>query len=165
MFRPTPIPPEPGQESVWDYPRPACWQATDKRIKIVFNDVVIADTRNAKRVLETSHPPSYYLPPEDINFDYLKVMPRQTFCEWKGIASYLTVAVGDRTAENAAWQYVNPTPNFAEIEDHCAFYAQMMDACTVDGEQVTPQPGGFYGGWITSDVVGPFKGEPGTMGW
>ncbi|MGD1900713.1 MAG: DUF427 domain-containing protein [Geitlerinemataceae cyanobacterium] len=134
MFRPTPIPPEPGQESVWDYPRPACWQATDKRIKIVFNDVVIADTRNAKRVLETSHPPSYYLPPEDINFDYLKVMPRQTFCEWKGIASYLTVAVGDRTAENAAWQYVNPTPNFAEIEDHCAFYAQMMDACTVDGQ-------------------------------
>ena len=92
-------------------------------------------------------------------------MPRQTFCEWKGVASYLTVVVGDRTAENAAWQYTNPTPNFAEIKDHCAFYAQMMDACTVDGKQVTPQLGGFYGGWITSDVVGPFKGEPGTVGW
>jgi len=165
MMRPTPIPPQPGQESVWDYPRPAVWDDTSKPIKVVFNNVVLAETRRAKRVLETSHPPSYYIPPEDIQFEYLTQTPRQTFCEWKGRASYYTITVGEKSVNNAVWSFLEPTSNFVAIRGYCCFYARLMDACYVDDELVTPQPGLFYGGWITKDVVGPFKGEPGTMGW
>ena len=164
-MRPTPIPPKPGQESVWDYPRPACWDDTDKHIKVIFNDVVIAETRRAKRVLETSHPPSYYIPPDDVKREYLNQTARATFCEWKGWASYFTLTVGDKTAENAVWCVSEPTPNFIPIKGYLCFYARSMDACYVNDERVTPQAGAFYGGWITSDVVGPFKGGPGTMGW
>ncbi|MBV9849060.1 MAG: DUF427 domain-containing protein [Armatimonadetes bacterium] len=159
------IEPNPGQESVWDYPRPPRLEDTAKHIQVVFNGVVIADTHRAKRVLETSHPPVYYIPPEDVQRQYLVPAPGSSFCEWKGAASYYTVAVGDRTAEGAAWFYPDPTPAFAALKDHVAFYPGRMEACFVDGERVQAQPGDFYGGWITHEIVGPFKGDPGTGGW
>jgi uncharacterized protein (DUF427 family) len=159
------IQPEAGQESVWDYPRPPRLEPTPRHIVVIFNGEVIAETRRAMRVLETSHPPVYYIPPDDIQMQYLLPTDRTTFCEWKGSASYYTIQVGDRTAKNAAWYYPNPTPPFADLKDHVAFYPAEMDVCYVDGERVTPQPGRFYGGWITADIVGPFKGEKGSMGW
>jgi uncharacterized protein (DUF427 family) len=155
----------PGQESVWDYPRPPRLERTERHIQIVFNDVTIADTRSAWRVLETSHPPVYYLPREDLKVDTLMENPRQSFCEWKGVARYLDIRVGDLAAPGSGWYYPNPTDDFRPIRDHVAFYPGVMDRCVVDGEIVRPQPGGFYGGWITSDIVGPFKGEPGTEFW
>jgi uncharacterized protein (DUF427 family) len=150
---------------VWDYPRPPRVEPTSKRIRVIFNGVVIADTVEAQRVLETSHPPVYYIPPQDIRMEYLIAAPGSTFCEWKGHARYYTVVVGERKAERAAWRYPDPVKGYESIRDHVAFYAGAMDECTVDGERVTPQPGGFYGGWITKEIVGPFKGEPGTAGW
>lgn len=159
------IEPEPGQESVWDYPRPPRLEAVDKRVRVVFNGVTIADSDRPQRVLETSHPPVYYIPPEDIQMDYLTLTPRSSWCEWKGQAGYYTLTVGDRTAENAAWFYAAPTLAFAAIKDYVAFYASRMDACFVNDEQVQAQPGDFYGGWITRDIVGPFKGGMGTWGW
>ncbi len=164
-MRPNPISPGPGQESVWDYPRPPRLEPTTKHIRVVFNGVTVAETRRAWRVLETSHPPVYYIPPQDIRAEYLKPGAGRSFCEWKGEARYVTLEVNDRRAENIGWFYPNPTPAFAAIRDHIAFYAAPLDGCYVDSERVTPQPGGFYGGWITADIVGPFKGEPGTMGW
>ena len=152
-------------ESVWDYPRPPRVEACSKNIQIVFNGVVVADTRRAKRVLETSHPPVYYIPPADIRMQYLSRTPRVSVCEWKGQAAFYTLTVGDRQAASAAWSYPQPLPGFEGIRHHLAFYPAPMDACKVDDERVTPQPGGFYGGWITSDIRGPFKGEPGTQGW
>ena len=164
-MRPNPISPGPGQESVWDYPRPPRLEPTTKHIRVVFNGVTVAETRRAWRVLETSHPPVYYIPPLDIRSEYLKPGTGRSFCEWKGEARYYTLEVDGRRAENVGWYYPHPTPSFAPIRDHVAFYAAPLDGCYVDGERVTPQPGGFYGGWITADIVGPFKGEPGTMGW
>lgn len=165
MSRPTPIKPGPGQESVWDYPRPPRLEAAERHIQVIFNDVVIADTRRAQRVLETSHPPTYYIPPEDVRMEYLVVTRGTSVCEWKGVARYYSVRVGEREAEAAAWAYPAPTSAFAAIRNHLAFYAQKVDRCLVDGKAAHPQPGGFYGGWVTDDVVGPFKGEPGTMWW
>lgn len=159
------IQPGPGQESVWDYPRPPRLEASTKHIQVVFNGVIIADTHRAQRVLETSHPPVYYISPEDIQSQYFTRTARSSFCEWKGQAAYYTITVGDRTAENAAWFYPNPTRSFASIKDYVAVYPSRMEACYVDGEKVTAQPGDFYGGWITSDIVGPFKGGVGTWGW
>ena len=159
------VEPRPGQESVWDYPRPPRLERTGRHIRIVFNGVVVADTRAAWRVLETSHPPVYYLPPADLKTEHLIENPRSSFCEWKGRARYVDVRVGERTARSAGWYYPNPTGGFAAIRDHIAFYPGAMDRCTVDDEVVRPQPGGFYGGWITSDIVGPFKGDPGTEFW
>ncbi|MGB7415607.1 MAG: DUF427 domain-containing protein [Thermosynechococcaceae cyanobacterium] len=159
------IEPGPGQESVWDYPRPPRLEASDKHIQVNFNSVIIADTRRAQRVLETSHPPVYYIPLEDMLQQYLQQTSRSTFCEWKGSASYYTITVGDRKAENAAWFYPSPTAAFADIQDYVAVYPSRMDACYVDGETVQSQPGDFYGGWITKDIVGPFKGGMGTWGW
>jgi uncharacterized protein (DUF427 family) len=159
------IVPQPGQESVWDYPRPPRLEDSQKHIQVIFNGVTIADTHRAKRVLETSHPPVYYIPPDDIQLDYLVRSPRSSFCEWKGQAGYYTVQVGDRQVQDAAWYYPKPTAKFASIKDYVAFYPGLMDVCYIDGEQVQPQPGGFYGGWITSDIVGPFKGSAGTWGW
>ena len=166
MFkRPSPISPGPGQESVWDYPRPPRLEATSKRIEIIFNGVKIVDTQRAYRVLETSHPPVYYSPPADIEMGYLHVVAGNSWCEWKGQARYYTLAVGDKHVAKVAWYYPQPTTSFADIQNYVAFYPAPMDVCYVDGEQVRPQPGNFYGGWITSDIVGPFKGEAGTMGW
>ncbi|HEY9650991.1 MAG TPA: DUF427 domain-containing protein [Coleofasciculaceae cyanobacterium] len=159
------IEPQPGQESVWDYPRPPRFEASPKHIQIIFNGVTILETHRSQRVLETSHPPVYYIPPEDIKMEYLTRTNQGSFCEWKGGAIYYTVVVGNKQVTNAAWSYPDPTPSFASIKDYLAFYPQLMDACYVNNELVQPQPGNFYGGWITSDIVGPFKGSPGTWGW
>lgn len=164
-MKPTRIEPGPGQESVWDYPRPPRLEESNKHIQVIFNGQIVADTRRAKRVLETSHPPVYYIPIEDIKSEYLTPGTGSSWCEWKGRARYYTLTVGDRKASNVAWGYPNPTATFKALKDHLAFYPEPMDACYVDGEKVRPQPGGFYGGWITDDVVGPFKGEAGTSGW
>ena len=154
-----------GQESVWDYPRPPRVEDSPRHIQLVLNGVVIADTSRARRVLETSHPPVYYFPPEDVRMEYLERTGEASWCEWKGRAGYYTVRVGDRVVPDAAWFYPDPMPGYGAIRNHVAFFPQHMDACTVDGEQVQPQPGDFYGGWITRDIVGPFKGGPGTVGW
>lgn len=165
MRRPQRIVPGPGQESVWDYPRPPRLEDVPSHVQVVFNGVVIADTHGAKRVLETSHPPTFYLPPADIRMEYLRPVSNQSFCEWKGQARYYTVAVGDQVEHAAAWYYPHPTAPFAAITNYVAFYPSRMEACYVGGERVQAQPGDFYGGWITSTIVGPFKGDPGTWGW
>jgi uncharacterized protein (DUF427 family) len=165
MTRATPIKLNPGQESVWDYPRPPCLERTSRHIQVVFNKVVVADSRRAWRVLETSHPPVYYVPPEDVKMEILRGAEGGSWCEWKGQAAYLTIEIGSRIAERVAWTYRRPTTQFRAIKDHVAFYAWAMDECRVDGELVRTQPGKFYGGWITNDIVGPFKGEAGTTGW
>lgn len=157
--------PQPGQESVWDYPRPPRVEKTSKLVRVEFGGIVIAETRHALRVLETSHPPNYYLPQEDIRMEYLRRASLQTVCEFKGGATYWSLVVDERESEHAAWGYPDPRPGFEALRQHIAFYAGRVDACFVDGERVTPQPGDFYGGWITADVVGPFKGAPGTWGW
>ena len=164
--RPQRIEPGPGQESVWDYPRPPRVEPTTSRIEIVFNARVIAATTRALRVLETSHPPIYYLPTSDVLMEHVRPSGhRPSFCEFKGLATYFTVTVEDETERDVAWSYAHPSAGYALITDHLAFYPGRMDACYVDGELVSPQPGGFYGGWITSKVVGPFKGGPGSNGW
>ncbi|MCB0033864.1 MAG: DUF427 domain-containing protein [Anaerolineales bacterium] len=166
MFkRPTPEKAGPHQESVWDYPRPPRLEPNRKRLQIIFNGVTLADTTAGYRILETSHPPTYYIPISDIKMEHLQRSNRSSMCEWKGAAGYYTVTVGDQTAVDAAWFYPNPAAPYQALKDHVVFYAQYMDACYVAGEKVTPQPGGFYGGWITSDIVGPFKGDPGSWGW
>jgi uncharacterized protein (DUF427 family) len=157
--------PGPGQESVWDYPRPPRLEREPQRLRVVLGGVTIADTRDGWRVLETSHPPTYYIPPSDILADALVPASGSSVCEWKGRAAYFDVRGGGRDAGRVAWCYPDPTPAFRPIAGHVAFYAGPMDACFVADERVTPQPGGFYGGWITAAVVGPFKGEPGTSGW
>lgn len=158
--------PGPGQESVWDYPRPPRLEQSNKHIQVIFNGIVIADTQRAKRILETSSPPGYYLPPEDVKLtEYFTPSPHRTFCEWKGRASYYSITVGDKTVANAAWYYSHPTHPYEAIANYVAFYPGKVDACLVNGERVQPQEGDFYGGWITSEVIGPFKGGPGTLGW
>jgi uncharacterized protein (DUF427 family) len=159
------IQPGPGQESVWDYPRPPRLEPVTERIRVVFNGETIADTTRALRVLETSHPPVYYIPPEDIRMEYLVTAPGETLCEWKGRALYYSVVMGGRRLNRVAWYYPDPVSQYAALANHVAFYAGPMDACYVGEEQVRPQPGEFYGGWVTGDVVGPFKGEPGSHGW
>jgi uncharacterized protein (DUF427 family) len=150
---------------VWDYPRPPRVEPTPKRIRIVFNGVVIVDSTRALRVLETSHPPSYYIPQSDIDMTVLRATRSRTFCEYKGGASYWTIQVGDRVSEDAAWSYATPNAGYEVIKDHLAFYASRVDEAYVDDERVNPQAGDFYGGWITKDIVGPFKGGAGTSGW
>ena len=159
------IEPGPGQESVWDYPRPPRLEATDKRVQVFFNGEQIAETRGAKRVLETSHPPTYYIPPEDVRLATLIASDRRTFCEFKGSALYYTLVDGDQRSVDAAWSYPDPTPEFEAIRDHVAFYPSRVQSCYVDGERVVAQEGDFYGGWITPEIVGPFKGAAGTWGW
>lgn len=154
-----------GQESVWDYPRPPRREDFDGRIRVVFGGTVIADTHRAICVLETSHPPVFYIPMQDIRMETLTSCGGDSVCEWKGTAVYYTVAVGSKTADRSAWRYPNPEKGFLPIKDSIAFYPSLMEACYVDDEKATPQPGDFYGGWVTSRVVGPFKGEPGTMHW
>jgi uncharacterized protein (DUF427 family) len=161
----TPDPIRPGQESVWSYPRPAVAEPSARHIRIVHRGVVIAETRRAVRTLETSHPPSYYIPPADVAMDLLRKSTNRSFCEWKGAAAYFDVLVGGEVLEDAAWSYPNPSAGFVSLRDHIAFYARPFDLCAVDGETVTPQPGDFYGGWVTSHVAGPFKGVPGSRGW
>jgi uncharacterized protein (DUF427 family) len=153
-------------ESVWDYPRPPRVEPTGRRIRVIFGGEVIVDTMRAHRVLETSHPPVFYVPLEEVTGGALEPSGgRTTFCEWKGNASYYDVVAGGERAERAAWTYRDPSPAFEVIRDAVAFYPGRVDACFVDDEQVEPQPGDFYGGWITSEIGGPFKGGPGSSGW
>ena len=160
-----PDPAAPGQESAWAYPRPAVAQACARHLAILHRGVSVAGTRRGVRTLETSHPPSYYFPPGDVAPSVLRPSSRRSFCEWKGEAVYFDVVVGGETLRDVAWSYPRPTPGFAMLRDHVAFYAAPFEGCFVDGERVTPQPGGFYGGWVTSHVAGPFKGGPGSFGW
>lgn len=165
MRHPDPDPVGPGQESVWTYPRPAIAEPTTAHILIEHRGVRIADTRHAVRVLETSHPPNYYIPPEDIAPGVLRSAPGSSLCEWKGRACYWDVVAGGEVLPRVGWSYPDPTPSFMILRDYLTFYAAPFDRVLVDGEQVTPQPGGFYGGWITKSVAGPFKGGPGSMFW
>ena len=148
-----------------DYPRPPRIEPTHRRIQVVFGGEVIAETTRALRVLETSHPPGYYIPPEDVRQEFLRPSSRSSFCEWKGRAAYHHIVVGDCRSEDAAWSYPAPVRAFEPIRGYISFYPGRVDACFVDDKQVSPQEGGFYGGWITSDLVGPFKGEAGSWGW
>jgi uncharacterized protein (DUF427 family) len=153
-------------ESVWDYPRPPRVEPSSRRIRIVLGGETIVDTTRSHRVLETSHPPVFYVPLEEIAAGVLTPSEgRETYCEWKGVASYFHVSAGGRTVDRGAWTYRDPVPGFEAIRDAVAFYPGRMDACFVDDEQVVAQAGDFYGGWITSEIVGPFKGEAGTTGW
>lgn len=153
------------KESVWDYPRPPRIEPVKKRIRVMFNGVLIADTNRAYRILETSHPPTYYIPPEDVSLSFLMSSRHSTFCEFKGMAVYWTLKVGERTSENAAWSYPLPSARYLKLKNHISFYASRVDECYVDEEKVAAQSGDFYGGWITSEIVGPFKGGSGTWGW
>ncbi|KAL6778207.1 hypothetical protein ACKKBG_A17345 [Auxenochlorella protothecoides x Auxenochlorella symbiontica] len=154
------------KESVWDYPRPPRLEKTPRHLKVELHGKIIAETRNAYRVLETSHPPTYYLPPSDVQAGYLsKAKGASSFCEWKGNATYWNVTVpGHSPVNQRIWSYENPTPSFSSIKGYLSFYASPFE-CSVDGECVKPQEGSFYAGWITDDVMGPFKGAPNTLGW
>ncbi|MEO8626250.1 MAG: DUF427 domain-containing protein [Candidatus Limnocylindrales bacterium] len=159
------VAPGPGQESVWDYPRPPRVEPVPERIRVVVDGLTIADSTRALRVLETAGPPVYYLPPDDVRLDLLERSAHATQCEWKGAAAYYTLRLGGRRTANVAWCYPKPLPGFESIRDHLAFYAGLVDEAWVGDERATPQPGRFYGGWVTSRIVGPFKGEPGSFGW
>jgi uncharacterized protein (DUF427 family) len=162
--RPVPDVPGPGQESVWDYPRPPRLEPTAEHVVVRRGAVTVADTRRAMRVLETSHPPTYYVPRDDVDERLLVVSPRRTFCEWKGQASYADLVVGGLRIPDACWWYDEPTADFAALARAVAFYPEHVEA-EVDGERVRGVPGGFYGSWVTSRVSGPFKGGPGSEWW
>ena len=156
----------PGQESVWSFPRPPRVDPSNEHVTVRFRGATICDTNHPIRVLETSHPPTYYLPEVDFAPGVLRATAGSSFCEFKGQAHYFDVVGPDgRVAPRAAWGYAQPMPGFEQLRGHVALYAGAMDECLVNDERVTPQPGDFYGGWITSRVVGPFKGSPGSMGW
>ena len=160
-----PIPPRPGQESVWTYPRPPRLERTGRRLRVVVGETVVAETTRGLRVLETAHPPTYYFPPADVRLDLLRPHPGLSACEWKGLAEYLDVVVDGRVLPRAAWRYPDPLPRFADLRGHVAFYPGRVDGAFVDDERAEPQPGDLFGGWVTSGVVGPFKGAPGTWMW
>lgn len=166
MPQPTPLPTKAHQESVWDYPRPPRLEKVPETLTVIFAGIEIARTTRGYRVLETSHPPVYYFPPEDIKMELLQQHSRpSSHCEWKGAAHYYDLNTNGKTSEKAGWAYDNPTSAFEAIDGYLAFYAGRVDACYVNDEQVTPQPGSFYGGWITEKIVGPFKGIEGSWGW
>jgi len=157
--------PSEGTESVWDYPRPPRIEKVSKHVQVFFCGELIADTWAAFRVLETSHPPTYYIPPEDTRLELLQKTYKRTLCEYKGVADYYDLKVDDRVSKNAAWNYPNPTHEYELLRNYLSFYPSRVDDCYVDGERVRAQEGDFYGGWITDNIVGPFKGAPGTEGW
>lgn len=157
--------PGPGEESVWDYPRPPRVERDERAVTVRHGPLVVARTRSALRVLETASPPTFYIPRDDVRVDLLEAASGRSLCEWKGEARYWSLATpGGDLLERVAWSYPEPLPGFETIRDHYSFYPGRIE-CRVDGERVRPQPGGFYGGWITSEIVGPVKGEPGTVHW
>jgi uncharacterized protein (DUF427 family) len=153
------------EESVWDYPRPPRVEPIRNRLRVVFHGIGLAETMHGQRVLETSHPPVYYFPTDDVRIEHLLAVSATSFCEWKGIAHYFDVHVDGKRVTRAAWAYPDPTPEFIAIKNYIAFYGHLMDACFVGDELARPQPGSFYGGWITNNIIGPFKREPGTARW
>jgi len=165
MKHPKPLPVRAGQESVWDYPRPPRVERMNERVVVRLGGQTIVDTSDVVRVLETSHPPVYYLPRSAFPAGVLVPAEGSSFCEFKGEAGYVDVVAGGARAERAGWFYPTPTRGFEALVDRIALYPAAMDSCEIDGERVVPQAGGFYGGWITDRVVGPFKGEPGSWGW
>ena len=158
-------PVEPGMESVWDYPRPPRMEPEPLTVRVDFGGQTIASTDGAFRILETSHPPGIYLPPQSFLSGVLQPNPASSHCEWKGRALYWDIVVGDQVAVAAAWSYPQPPPHFAAITDYVSLYPGRVDACHLGTERVQPQDGNFYGGWITANIAGPFKGAPGTWGW
>jgi len=152
-------------ESVWDFPRPPRVELVPWRVRVVHRGATIVDAPAARRVLETSQLPAYYIAPEHVALDHLELVGRSSFCEWKGVARYADVVVGNERSVGAAWTYPDPSPGFEAIAGHWAFYARLLDACYVDDELVGENPGSFYGGWATANVTGPFKGAPGTLHW
>lgn len=165
MPQPKPLPAGPGQESVWDYPRPPRFERGSRHVQVFFAGNCIADSTRAVRVLETSHPPVFYFPWDDIQPGALQVVEATSFCEFKGVAHYFDVSAAGQSVQRAAWSYPAPSPAAQSIRYHVAFYPRLMDRCLVDGEQASAQPGRFYAGWVTGEVVGPFKGERGSHGW
>ena len=157
--------PLPGQESVWDYPRPPAIERFKGHLRIVFNGKIILDTNESFRILETSHPPSYYIPIKHFKPGTIIPASGRSYCEWKGEANYYNIQVGERVAEKCAWGYKSPNSRYSDLKDHISVYASRVDECYVNDELVQAQEGDFYGGWITSNVVGPFKGGAGTWGW
>lgn len=152
-------------EYVWDYPRPPRLASEPRRLSVQASGRLIAETMSGYRVLETSAPPTYYFPPDDVDLGVLAKNPAQSFCEFKGDASYWDITVADETRQAAAWSYAVPNPDYAALRDYLAFYPGRLDACTVGQYTVRAQPGDFYGGWITPDLAGPFKGAVGTVNW
>jgi uncharacterized protein (DUF427 family) len=152
------------QESVWDYPRPPILIPDSRLIVVRAGQLEIASTRRSVRILETASPPTFYLPREDVHTEFLRPANGGSFCEWKGQASYFDAISADEVLEKAAWSYQRPFLAFSAIAGYISFYPGRIE-CYVDGERVRPQAGGFYGGWITDEIVGPFKGEAGTGGW
>jgi uncharacterized protein (DUF427 family) len=165
MRRPRPDPVGPGQESVWDYPRPPRLEPTTAVLRVELGGTVVAETRDGWRVLETSHPPTYYLPRAAFAPGVLRPAAGASWCEWKGQASYFDLVSGTTVAASAAWTYEDPSRGFEAIAGAVAVMASRVDRCLVDDEVVTPQPGEFYGGWVTASIAGPIKGIPGSMGW
>ena len=164
--RPERVEPGPGQESVWDYPRPPRVEAVPERLRVIVDGEVLADTEHGLRVLETAGAPVYYFPPDDVRMDRLEPSPHASVCEWKGAAGYHSYAgPGGHRIENIAWSYPSPEPGYEAIAAHLAFYGGRVDEAWVGDERATPQPGRFYGGWVTSRIVGPIKGEPGSFEW
>jgi len=161
---PTPLPAAPGQESVWDYPRPPRVEPTSEQVVVTLDGLPVASTTDAVRVLETSHPPVYYLPVDAFEPGVLEPVAGSSVCEFKGVASYVSLRAGGRLLSRVGWTYPTPLPGYEVLADRIALYATDL-TCTVEGEPVVPQDGGFYGGWITSRVVGPFKGSAGSRGW
>jgi uncharacterized protein (DUF427 family) len=155
--------PGPGQESVWNYPRPPRLVPDYRLIEIFSGDEKLARSNNTYRVLETASPPSFYSPPADVRWEQLQVAPGRSVCEWKGVATYWTLSA-DPDIGPIGWSYSDPLPPFLPIRNYIAFYPAAV-ACFTDGERVRPQPGKFYGGWVTSEIAGPFKGEPGSASW
>lgn len=157
------VKPDLGQESVWDYPRPPRVEADPRQVAVRSGQVALAASTRSFRVLETASPPTFYLPPEDVDWSRLMEIEKRSYCEWKGSARYWALAGGDRQVA-VAWAYPEPTAAFAALRGYVSFYPGAVQ-CYVDGERVQAQAGGFYGGWVTREIVGPFKGEPGTAGW
>ncbi|MDP9188368.1 MAG: DUF427 domain-containing protein [Actinomycetota bacterium] len=157
---------ERAKESVWDYPRPPRVEPEARRVRVEHGGETLADSTRALRVLETASPPTIYIPREDVRTELLSEAPGEhTVCEWKGRAQYLHAEAGGERAASAAWHYPDPRDDFAQLSGHIAFYAGRVDACYLGDEHVRPQGGGFYGGWVSDEIEGPYKGEPGTEGW
>ena len=164
-MRPRPDPVGPGQTSVWSFPRPPIAEPCTAHLRIEHLERTIVDTKASVRTLETSHPPSYYIPPDAIAPGVLRRAGGTSFCEWKGTAIYWDIIIGNVVLPRVGWSYPDPSPAFAILRGHVAFYAAPFERCSINGHTVVPQAGGFYGGWITSELAGPFKGVPGSMGW
>ena len=158
------ISPDSGQESVWDYPRPPRIDKDDRLIIVKFKENLIAQSNRTVRILETASPPVFYIPPEDVNAEYLEKQEMESICEWKGLATYWAIIIDGIKINNAGWSYPKPFSGYEQIKDYISFYPSKLD-CFVGDEQAKPQPGGFYGGWVTSEIIGPYKGEPGTSWW